>query len=194
MVDPAPEGWAGRVLSAGRGLLLVDGLDEVPADEREAAHAWLSRLLARYPRTRCVATVRPFAVAPDWLGSERFEELTLLPLRDADIQAFVAAWHGAARLDGDPDGNLADLERDLAQQFRHNPTLADLARTPLLCAVICALHRLREGFLPETRWALYSSALQMLLGVRDERRRIDAPDGIRMSVEEHTQLLQRLAA
>ncbi|MFF7440949.1 NACHT domain-containing protein [Streptomyces sp. NPDC008122] len=194
MVDPAPEGWAGRVLAAGRGLLLVDGLDEVPAEEREAAHAWLSRLLARYPGTRCVATVRPFAVTPDWLGSEQFEELTLLPLRDADIQAFVTAWHRAARLDGDAEGNLAELERDLAQQFRHNPTLADLARTPLLCAVICALHRLREGFLPDTRWALYSSALQMLLGVRDERRRIDAPDGIRMSVEEHTQLLQRLAA
>ncbi|MEV7370596.1 NACHT domain-containing protein [Streptomyces sp. NPDC090301] len=194
MIDPSPEGWAGRVLSAGRGLLLVDGLDEVPAEEREAAHAWLSRLLARYPRTRCVATVRPFAVAPDWLGSQQFEELSLLPLRDADIQKFVAAWHEAARLDGDPDRNLADLEHDLAQQFRHNPALADLARTPLLCAVICALHRLREGLLPETRWSLYSSALQMLLGTRDERRRIDAPDGIRMTIEEHTQLLQRLAA
>ncbi|MEU0399193.1 NACHT domain-containing protein [Streptomyces sp. NPDC006197] len=194
MVDAAPEGWAGRVLAAGRGLLLIDGLDEVPAEEREAAHAWLSRLLARYPRTRCVATVRPFAVAPDWLASEEFEELTLLPLRDADIQAFVAAWHAAARLDGDPDRNLADLERDLAQQFDHNPALADLARTPLLCAVICALHRLREGFLPKTRWALYSSALQMLLGARDEQRGIGTPDGIGMTVDEHTELLQRLAA
>ncbi|WP_242427260.1 MULTISPECIES: serine protease [unclassified Streptomyces] len=194
MIDPAPDGWAGRVLNAGRGLLLVDGLDEVPAEEREAAHTWLSQLLDRYPRTRCVATVRPFAVAPDWLGSEQFEELTLLPLRDADIQAFVAAWHAAARLDGDPDRNLAELERDLAQQFHHNPALAELARTPLLCAVICALHRLREGLLPKTRWALYDSALQMLLGARDEQRRIDAPDGIRMTVEEHTELLQRLAA
>ncbi|MEF9883654.1 NACHT domain-containing protein [Streptomyces sp. P9-A4] len=194
MIDPAPEGWAGRVLNAGRGLLLVDGLDEVPAEEREAAHTWLSQLLARYPRTRCVATVRPFAVAPDWLGSEQFEELTLLPLRDADIQAFVAAWHAAARLDGDPDRNLTDLERDLAQQFRHNRALADLARTPLLCAVICALHRLREGFLPETRWALYSSALHLLLGVRDEQRGIGTPDGIGMTVDEHTELLQRLAA
>ncbi|WP_418958397.1 NACHT domain-containing protein [Streptomyces tritici] len=194
VVDPAPDGWAGRVLAAGRGLLLVDGLDEVPQEEREAAHAWLSGLLARYPRTRCVATVRPLAVDPDWLGAERFEELTLLPMRDADIQAFVAAWHEAARLDDVDPAGLDVLERDLALQFRHNPVLADLARTPLLCAVICALHRLREGFLPETRWALYQSALQLLLGDRDKRRRIDAPDGIRMSVEEHQQLLQRIAA
>lgn len=194
MIDAAPDGWAGRVLAAGRGLLLVDGLDEVTQSDREDTHAWLSGLLARYPGTRCVATVRPHAVAADWLGTEGFEELTLLPLRGDDIQAFVAAWHEAARLDAAPGENLADLEKDLAQQFRHNPNLADLARTPLLCAVICALHRQREGFLPETRWALYDSALTMLLGVRDERRRIDAPDGIQMTVEEHTQLLQRLAA
>ncbi|MEU6880070.1 NACHT domain-containing protein [Streptomyces sp. NPDC046712] len=193
MVDPAPDGWAGRVLSGGRALLLVDGLDEVPQDHREAAHAWLSGILARFPRTRCVATVRPLAVEPEWLAAEGFEELTLLPMRDQDIQAFVAAWHDAARLDGEAE-HLAALEQDLAQQFRHNPALSDLARTPLLCAVICALHRLREGFLPETRWALYESALQLLLGTRDDRRRIDAPDGIRMSVEEHQQLLQRLAA
>ncbi|QGZ49581.1 NACHT domain-containing protein [Streptomyces sp. QHH-9511] len=194
VVDAAPAGWAGRVLAAGRGLLLVDGLDEVPPEDREAAHAWLSGLLARHPRTRCVATVRPLAVEPDWLGAEHFEELTLLPMRDQDVEAFVSAWHDAARLDGEDPEALRSLERDLLQQFRHNPSLSELARTPLLCAVICALHRLREGFLPETRWALYDSALQMLLGARDDRRRIDAPDGIRMSVEEHRQLLQRLAA
>ncbi|MER8045702.1 NACHT domain-containing protein [Streptomyces sp. NPDC094032] len=194
MIDAAPEGWVGRVLAAGRGLLLVDGLDEVPQADREDTHAWLSGLLARYPDTRCVATVRPHAVATDWLGTADFEELTLLPLRGNDIQAFVAAWHQAARLDAAPGENLASLEHDLAQQFWQNPNLAELARTPLLCAVICALHRLREGFLPETRWELYDSALTMLLGVRDERRRIDAPDGVHMTVEEHTQLLQRLAA
>ncbi|MEU8521059.1 NACHT domain-containing protein [Streptomyces sp. NPDC048577] len=197
MVDPAPDGWAGRVLAAGRALLLVDGLDEVPREDREAAHAWLSGLLARWPRTRCLATVRPLAVPPDWLDSEGFEELTLLPMRDDDIRSFVTAWHRAAGLDdGDGRGHddLDALEHDLARQFGHNPTLADLARTPLLCAVICALHRLRDGFLPESRWALYESALALLLGTRDKRRRIDAPDGIRMSVEEHRQLLQRLAA
>ncbi|WP_019888455.1 NACHT domain-containing protein [Streptomyces purpureus] len=193
MVDAAPDGWAGRVLAAGRGLLLVDGLDEVPREDREAAHAWLASLLDRFPKTRCVATVRPLAVEPEWLTAQGFEELTLLPMRDADIRAFIRAWHGAARLDPDGDEDLEALEHDLIQQFRRNPSLSDLGRTPLLCAVICALHRLRQGFLPETRWALYESALQMLLGERDKRRRITSPDGITMSVEEHQQLLQRIA-
>ncbi|WP_324794176.1 NACHT domain-containing protein [Streptomyces cyaneofuscatus] len=194
VVDAAPEGWVGRVLESGRALLLVDGLDEVPPEDREQAHDWLSQLLRRYPQTRCMATVRPLAVEPDWLRSEGFAELRLLPMRNEDIQAFVASWHRAARLSEEDDADrLDELERDLALQFDQNPTLRDLARTPLLCAVICALHRRRDGFLPETRWSLYRSALEMLLGHRDRRRRIGDPEGIDLSVEEHTQLLQRIA-
>lgn len=192
-MDKPPEGWVGRVLRAGRALLLVDGLDEVPQTDREEAHHWLSALLRRYPGTRCVATVRPLAVEPDWLESEQFEELRLLPMRDDDIQTFVKAWHRAARLEDDDHDLLRELERDLSQQFRHNSALSDLARTPLLCAVICALHRRLQGFLPETRFKLYQSALEMLLGNRDKRRGVDAPDGITMSVEEHHQILQRIA-
>lgn len=192
-VDDPPEGWTGRVLESGRGLLLVDGLDEVPPDDREAAYDWLSRLLRRYPATRCVATVRPHAVDPDWLASEDFEELRLLPMRNEDIAAFVAAWHRAARLDDPDHAALAELERDLTRQFDTNSTLSNLARTPLLCAVICALHRRRQGLLPETRWSLYDAALAMLLGNRDKRRRIDAPEGVTMNVDEQAQLLQRIA-
>ncbi|MEL5959016.1 NACHT domain-containing protein [Streptomyces sp. CLV115] len=193
VIDTAPEGWVGRVLESGRALLLVDGLDEVPQDDREQAHEWLSRLLDRYPDIRCVATVRPLAVEPGWLDSQGFEELRLLPMGDRDIEAFVAAWHRAARLDDDDHETLGGLERDLVQQFDQNPALRDLARTPLLCAVICALHRRRQGILPETRWSLYDSALTMLLGDRDRQRRIEAPEGITMNVEEQTQLLQRIA-
>ncbi|MFF3394692.1 NACHT domain-containing protein [Streptomyces sp. NPDC002669] len=193
VVDRAPEGWVGRVLESGRALLLVDGLDEVPAEDREQAHQWLSRLLDRYPDIRCVATVRPLAVEPGWLDAQDFEELRLLPMGDRDVESFVAAWHRAARLDDDDHETLGMLERDLVQQFAQNPALRDLARTPLLCAVICALHRRRQGLLPETRWSLYDSALTMLLGDRDKRRRIDAPEGITMNVEEQAQLLQRIA-
>ncbi|MFJ1593589.1 NACHT domain-containing protein [Kitasatospora albolonga] len=194
VIDRAPEGWAGRVLASGRALLLVDGLDEVPPEDREQAHTWLSQLLRRYPETRCVTTVRPLAVESDWLRSDGFAELRLLPMRNEDIQAFVASWHRAARLSEEDDADrLDELERDLSRQFDQNPTLRDLARTPLLCAVICALHRRREGLLPETRWSLYRSTLEMLLGHRDRIRRVDGPEGIELDVEEHAQLLQRIA-
>ncbi|WP_228045147.1 serine protease [Streptomyces ferrugineus] len=203
-IDEAPEGWARRVLEAGRALLLVDGMDEVPPADREEARRRLADLLAMYPHNRCLVTVRPLAVAADWLGSENFEELRLLPMRDEDILAFSKAWHAAARLEcagfRDPhraaaeDTSLRALEESLEQELGRNPTLLNLSRTPLLAAVVCALHRRRRGFLPETRWSLYNAALTMLLGSRDTLRRVGAPEGITLGVEEHQQLLQRIAA
>ncbi|MGW1216507.1 NACHT domain-containing protein [Streptomyces sp. NPDC002499] len=203
-IDELPDGWTGRVLAAGRALLLVDGMDEVPPADREEARRRLSDLLAAYPHNRCLVTVRPLAVATDWLGSEDFEELRLLPMRDEDVLAFSRAWHAAARLEcaglRDPhraaveEQNLHALERALEQELERNPTLLHLSRTPLLAAVVCALHRRRRGFLPETRWSLYNASLTMLLGGRDTLRRVGAPEGIVLGVEEHQQLLQRIAA
>lgn len=189
-VDDPPEGWARRVLESGRGLLLVDGLDEVPREDRTAAAGWLSEVLHRFPETRCMVTVRPLAVEESWLTEEGFDELRLLPMRDPDIREFVAAWHRAAV--GCRD-ELAGLERDLNQQLARNPALRDLARTPLLCAVICALHHRNRGLLPDSRWALYRSALAMLLGSRDKQRQVGAAEGITLGVEEQQQLLQRIA-
>ncbi|MGW2511621.1 NACHT domain-containing protein [Streptomyces scopuliridis] len=199
----APDGWAGRVLASGRAFLLVDGIDEVPPAEREKVRTWLTELLDLYPGTRCLTTVRPLAVEQDWLRSEGFEELHLLPMRDEDIQVFVAAWHRAARreCDGYPDtaraaaeqAELRELETELRTRFRQNPSLLALAQTPLLCAVICALHRRRRGLLPDTRWDLYRSTLAMLLGSRDSRREIGRPEGISMGLEEHQELLQSVA-
>lgn len=203
ITDGQPDGWAHRVLEARRAFLLVDGLDEVPAPEREEARRWLCALLDRYPGTRCLATVRPNAVDEQWLNGDGFTELTLLPMSDDDIRAFVHAWHNAARLEsghfydarrgGEEHELLTSLEHDLVHQLERNTALRGLARTPLLCAVICALHRRRRGLLPTTRWQLYRAALAMLLGGRDAGRGVLNADHVRLDSDEQHALLQRLA-
>jgi len=202
-VGQPPPGWAERVLESGRAFLLVDGLDELPDADRTRARGWLVSLLDRFRATRCLATVRPGAVEAQWLTSEGFAELLLLPMSDADINAFVVAWHSAARLEfetfADPlraaggCRHLSILEHGLRREFERNRTLRDLARTPLLCAVICALHRKSEGRLPSTRWELYQATLGMLLGKRDVRRGIDAPEGLKIDIQENKLLLQHIA-
>ncbi|MGW1210474.1 NACHT domain-containing protein [Streptomyces sp. NPDC002499] len=203
ITDGQPDGWAHRVLDARRGFLLVDGLDEVPEAQREEARRWLAALLDRYPGTRCLATVRPNAVDKQWLDGDGFAELALLPMSDDDIRAFVHAWYNAARVECDSfyDGRrgreeyelLSSLEQDLVHQLAQNAALGDLARTPLLCAVICALHRSRRGLLPTTRWQLYQAALGMLLGGRDAGRGVRHTGQVKLeSGQQHT-LLQRLA-
>lgn len=192
----APEGWALRVLSEGRALLLVDGVDEVPAREREAARHWLGELLREFPETRCVVTVRPSAVVQDWLASDDFDEGLLLPLGDSDIEGFVSAWFAAARACGRSGSEPSLLEAGLLRRLAHDRTLRDFARTPLLCGVVCALHLQHGGDPPEQPWVLYGQALRMLLGDGDSWGvvHLSRPsEGVALSIEEHCHLLQQLA-
>lgn len=198
MVDAPPPGWARRVLESGRGLLLVDGMDEVPQHERDQARRWLTQLLDSFEQLRCMVTMRPLAVQRDWLGEERPAlELRLAPMSDPLVHEFVHAWHRTAAAKAAAGSvehaQISALERDLLQQLQVTPSLRDLARTPLLCAVICALHRKRRGLLPTSRSALYGASLTMLLGERDAQRRIEAPEGIEIDDKQHALLLQQIA-
>ncbi|ANH89806.1 ATP-binding protein [Streptomyces sp. SAT1] len=186
-----PEGWEHRVLSGGRGLVLVDGLDEVPESERERARTWLRDLVEAYPGNRWLVTSRPPAVREDWLGADGFTELGLSSMSPSDVASFIRRWHRAA-ITGAPDDDalLTSYEAQLRDAVRTKPDLGRLATNPLMCGLICALHRDRRGYLPHGRKELYDSALSMLLVRRDRERDMTTPE---LSEEPQLQLLQRLA-
>ncbi|WP_370422051.1 NACHT domain-containing protein [Streptomyces sp. QH1-20] len=181
-----PTGWADRVLTAGRGLLLIDGIDEVPQQRREHTRAWLRELLAAYPQAYVLVTTRPTAVPEQWLNGSGFTELTVRPMNRRDVLVFVTRWHCAAKA-------APGLEESFTEAVRGQRDLAQLATTPLMCALMCALHRDRRGHLPRGRMELYEAALSMLLVRRDHERGIDAPEGISLTRHQSIQLLQRLA-
>lgn len=191
-----PENWADAVLARGEALVLVDGIDEVPQDQRGATRDWLEGLLAAYQDAVFVVTTRPSAVPEGWLASSRFTELTVRPMSTADIGVFVGRWHTAARHDAesaDERAHLNGLESALRMTVRAQRDLAQLSSTPLMCALVCALHRDRRGHLPHSRMELYQAALSMLLVRRDRERSIDVPEGIQLTEHQSIQLLQRLA-
>ncbi|RKN42936.1 NACHT domain-containing protein [Streptomyces hoynatensis] len=181
-----PERWADRVLAAGRGLLLVDGVDEIPEEEREGVRRWLRRLESSYPGNRWLVTARPSAIERDWLGAEGFAELTLAPMGRDDVGAFVHRWHRAV-------GAQEQQERALRELLDRRADLAALATSPLMCALICALHRERNGHLPRGRKALYDAALTMLLERRDRERPDPPRGGLDLDTDTQLSLLQKLA-
>ncbi|MFE1286210.1 NACHT domain-containing protein [Streptomyces sp. NPDC058751] len=192
-----PDGWADRVLRHGRGLLLVDGLDEIPERDREHTRRWLRELLDAYPGNQWLVTSRPSAVREDWLASDGFTELLLSPMTGDDVAAFIRRWHAAVRPDASDTDRLDDYERSLLDAVRTKPDLGRLATNPLMCGLICALHRDRRGYLPHGRQELYDAALSMLLSRRDEERDMftagGGHDGVRLTELPQIQLLQRLA-
>ncbi|MBQ0848259.1 NACHT domain-containing protein [Streptomyces sp. BH-SS-21] len=193
----APDGWPDRVLAAGRGLLLVDGIDEIPEPDRERTRRWLRDLLDAYPGNQWLVTSRPSAVRENWLAGDGFTELALAPMSRDDVTAFVERWHTAARVDAPDSGHdterLATYETSLLDAVRTKPDLGRLATNPLMCALICALHRDRRGYLPHGRQELYDAALSMLLARRDQERDMLPHDTVRLTELPQIQLLQRLA-
>jgi hypothetical protein len=172
-----PLNWIHDLLRDGRAVVLVDGVDELPEQQRRRAREWLRELLLSYPNARYVVTSRPAAAAESWLDGESFDALEIQPMTMADIDALVAHWHTAL---ADGMTNTTELERieasrsELAQAIRTQRHLRMLATSPLMTALICALHLDRRMRLPHDRMELYSIALEMLLERRDTEREIRA--------------------
>ncbi|POX38493.1 ATP-binding protein [Streptomyces sp. Ru73] len=192
--DAQPPGWAERVLRAGRGLLLVDGVDEAPEDDREVLRTRLREWADRYPGNVWVVTSRPSAVPEDWLSADGFTELRLAPMSREDVAAFIQRWHRAAAQQSPADlDRLGHYERTLLNAVRITRDLGRLATNPLMCGLLCALHRDRRGYLPHGRKELYDAGLSMLLERRDRERAMVATDAIDLPRQPKIQLLQRLA-
>ncbi|MEW2400477.1 NACHT domain-containing protein [Streptomyces sp. NPDC046862] len=192
-LSPPPD-WVEQVMRSGRALLLIDGVDEIPERDRERTQQWLTGLLAAYPDCNCVITTRPAAVSEGWLARRDFTELNLLPMNQQDVEAFVGRWHLAAFGESDEAAPERDRYAErLLDTLRRKRDLARLATNPLMCAMICALHRDRRTYLPESRMELYGAALTMLLVRRDKERDVGAPEGFDIPEDAQRQLLQEFA-
>ncbi|GDY55468.1 hypothetical protein SVIO_060910 [Streptomyces violaceusniger] len=113
-----------------------------------------------------------------------------------DMAAFIDRWHEAARQTCRTEEERTALnayQSALHTAVRTKQDLSRLATNPLMCGLICALHRARRGYLPPGRKALYDAALSMLLTRRDTERHVYAPGDVQLDEEPQIQLLQRLA-
>lgn len=193
LADQAPAGWATKVMSEGRGIVLLDGVDELPQSRREAARRWLSGLLTDFPDCRYVVTTRPGAASESWLDTEGFTAAELQPLGEEDVRAFIHHWHEAVRGEVTEETErevLTRHEAELTRKVLGQRHLRSIASTPLLCALLCALHRDRHTSLPRDRMEVYEAALAMLLKERDHQRGVP---GVDLSRRELVLLLQELA-
>uniref|UniRef100_A0AAU3H698 NACHT domain-containing protein n=1 Tax=Streptomyces sp. NBC_01401 TaxID=2903854 RepID=A0AAU3H698_9ACTN len=195
LADDQPNGWVQRILTEGRGLILIDGVDEVAQNLRKDTRDWLQELLASYPDNQYLVTTRPSAVREGWLGDSNFSELTIHPMGPRDVAAFVDRWHQAASADfgSEHDRTHFDVLREnLKDTIRSQRGLAQITTSPLLSALVCALHTARNGHLPHGRMEIYEAALSMMLDRRDREREIEV-SAVRLSERQAQRLLQRLA-
>ncbi|WP_410666494.1 NACHT domain-containing protein [Amycolatopsis sp. cmx-4-68] len=192
--DEMPAGWVHEQLRAGTAVVLVDGVDELAEHRRKEVREWIHQLVESFPDATYVVTTRPGAAAPTWLDHENFTVLDLQPMTPSDTRIFVNRWYDAMRVRCADEAEKAELgtyQARLLEQLDLRGHLRKLASYPLLCALLCALHRDRRAALPSNRMELYEVALQMLLERLDAERNIPSLTGLHRT--EKTLLLSDLA-
>jgi hypothetical protein len=174
-----PEKWVYHVLRSGRAIVLVDGVDEVSASQREEVHTWLKDLVETYKDARFIVTSRPHAIEAGWMNYEAFHDAMLQEMELADIFLFIDHWHEAIKQDlltDEEKKELGPLAEHLKERVKYTPALHNLATNPLLCAMLCALNRERRQQLPVNRLELYEACCSLLLERREKESRIDLSD------------------
>ncbi|MFI7081802.1 HEAT repeat domain-containing protein [Micromonospora sp. NPDC049903] len=136
-------------VDAGRAVLLVDGLDEVPDPAaRQRVRAALAACCRRPSAPRWLVTSR--IAGYTGIESPDAAEIELLSLTGEQVVAYVHAWG----LDDPARGRLLKAVTD--------PAVAGMARIPLLLGLLCSLAGNGQD-IPRTRTDLYGRMLRWFL-------------------------------
>ena len=155
------------------GLILFDGLDEVPEAEhrREQMRAAIDGFVAAFPRCRYLVTSRTYAYQrQDW-KLNGFEEAVLAPFTKGQIANFVERWYEHITLlkSQNPEDGKGKSEV-LKRAIFANERLMSLAERPLLLTLMASIHAWRGGTLPDKRQELYADAVDLLLDWWESQR------------------------
>jgi Leucine-rich repeat (LRR) protein len=171
-----PEGWVKEVLSQGRGLIIFDGIDEVPHAHRDRLQQDMEGYFRLYKETPFLLTARPAAVEDwdDWLQQKEFKQSNINPMSPAERMLLINRWHDAVRQAREKQGDtpeelkaITDKAEKLRAHLANDSRLSRLASYPLLCAVICALHHWK-GENPLTGyWRMCEDFCRLLLHERE---------------------------
>lgn len=166
-------------------LVLFDGLDEIRQEDQARARVVdeLRDFARRYRRAQCLITCR---IAATDYTFEQFAYVEIADLTYEQMEIFVGKWFHEVPNKG--EAFLREINRD---EYRG---LRELARTPLLLAMLCLAFNDTLRF-PTRRVEVYADALDALLRKWDSSRNIRRDEIYRdLSAGRKHQLLARIAA
>ncbi|MDG4597346.1 MAG: SUMF1/EgtB/PvdO family nonheme iron enzyme [Candidatus Contendobacter sp.] len=147
------------------GLILLDGLDEVPdaLRRRQQVKQAVQEFAGMYRNCRFLVTSRTYAYQrQDW-KLNGFAERELLPFTRGQIERFVETWYAHMAQLFRLTETDAQARAEVLKRATRRDELRELAERPLLLTLMARLQTKSGGSLPENREELYSQSVDMLL-------------------------------
>ena len=178
------------LLEQGRGLVLLDGLDEVLEQDHDRVLGEIRAFAHQYEAAHIVITCR---IAAQEYRFEQFTDVEMADFNDEQIQDFADKWFKVK----EPDNLNEEGNSTVAQLFweaiNEREPIKELAINPLLLTLLCLEFEQSSEF-PQSRSELYRRALEVLLRKWDGQRRIKRENVYkRLPVERKENLLGQLA-
>jgi predicted NACHT family NTPase len=181
------------VLSQGRGLILLDGLDEVPEEYSDEVVQQIRWFAQNYFDNQFIITCR-IAAHKYRFQHPVFTEVEVADFNDKQIENFAKNWFVAFAKDN-PEEGLA-LAKQFVEKLNYseNKPIRELAVTPILLNLTCLVFQSTGNF-PSKRSKLYEQGLEIMLRKWDEDKGIKRDEVYRyLTLPRKKQLLTKVAS
>ncbi|RCJ32313.1 hypothetical protein A6769_28390 [Nostoc punctiforme NIES-2108] len=168
------------ILTYGKALVLLDGLDEVREEDSDRILKEIREFSDRYPKNQFVMTCR---IAAREYIFDKFTEVEVADFDDDQISNFTNKWFK----------DKAVKPETFIKRLEENSRIKQLAASPLLLTLLCLVFE-ESGDFPANRSELYKEGLDTLLKKWDAKRGIQR-DQIykKLSVQRKEDLLSKIA-
>ncbi len=179
------------LLHHGKALMLLDGLDELPEEDRGEVLKQIRKLSEEYYKNQLIITCR---IAAGQFQFEGFTDIEIADFDQAQIQAFAQKWFINVGRNSRKKGLAKAAQFMQKLQLSENRQIRELAGTPLLLHLACSVFQAKSDF-PAKRSDLYKQALDILLVRWDEARGIKRNEIYhQLSLPHKLKLLSQIAA
>lgn len=183
------------LLIHGRAFILLDGLDEVDADDGHAVLTAISDFSKQYFRNKFVISCRIGNQLANRLFSLNFTEIEVADFNNnGQIEAFAKKWFVAVARNSREQG-LTQAARFIEKvHLSENKSILELAGTPIFLNLACLVFQNKSNF-PSGRAKLYEDGSDLLLFRWDQTKIIKRDEVYRkLSVLNKKQILSQIAA
>jgi predicted NACHT family NTPase len=173
---------ANKLLERGRGLILLDGLDEVRENDHDRVIREIRHISLKFSECQFIMTCR---IAAREYTFEQFTEVEVADFDDQQIKDFVDKWFQIKK-------DIVKADK-FTQRLQENKPIRELATNPLLLTLLCLVFE-DSGDFPPNRSELYKEGLDVLLKKWDAKRNIER-DHIykKLSLKRKQDLLSQIA-